>query len=209
MGVARTRVWIGLVASLAGLFGCTQATISPADEPVVPAERERAVDPRSDGEESWNWQEPEPQPLGVREPRLAGTIGPVGELDRQEPMVRSYQDWSSDLSVVEVHAQGDGGFAMFAAYVYPGLDAIDLPLGQRVVLGEGVFDHFWVETVGCAGPVDGDWDWDEQPETAVMSVTDFDEDGARELGFEATFGAAQAGSGGVGTVVARFELPSD
>lgn len=206
MGEANVRVWIGLLASGTGLFGCMQGAISPGDEPVAPEER---VDPRSDADESDSSQGAEPRPLGAREPRLAGTIGPVSALDRQEPLVRSYQDWSNHRSVVEVHAEGDGGFAMFAAYVYPELDAIDWPIGQRIAIDQEMRERFSITTVGCAGPVDGDWDWDEAPATAVMSVTDFDADGVREIGFEATFSAAQTSSGEAQTVVARFELPSD
>lgn len=199
---AGTRAWLGMAMALWGM-GCMQATI----EPEVTRTYGGGTDPFVQGPGGTSSPDPAMEDIAVREGRLAGQIGDVAVPEDQDPMLRAYQDWGN--SVVEVHTQGAVGAAMFAAYVFPSLDSIDLPVGTRVLVAEDMSTEYSVLTVGCAGPVAGNWEYDEQPQRLVMAVTDFDQDGARELGFEATFGAEQTESGNEETVLARFELSAE
>ena len=192
------RAWWGVAVGVLAA-GCAQGTLSPND---VPAGRTREASPAV-VQPDWT----APAEVVVREGSLSGRIGEVSALDAYAPTMRAW-DGNDDSTTVELHGEGDGGAAMFALYASPSLGSADVSPGHRYFQSPGGvgFSNIIAEVVGCSGTRDGDWSYDEQPESLTIEVTDDDGDGDLEFAFEATFAAERTTTGVDEVVSARFEL---
>ncbi|NOY90318.1 MAG: hypothetical protein GXP55_03840 [Deltaproteobacteria bacterium] len=115
--------------------------------------------------------------IDVKDAVLVGDMGRVSNIDGPASYTEAYGDgyWAS----VNVHSEGDRGFAMGIVNFEGGLGHPDLVPGATLRYsnsshGSGRYDPaaLQVSVTGCSGPSDGDWQFDEPADDVEVKVTE-------------------------------------
>jgi hypothetical protein len=154
-------------------------------------------------EEDWDDTEYEdtyanPSALDIRSASLAGDMGSIRGFADEQPSYLGY-DYGSYASV-EVHAQAPDGAVMAILQIEGGLDNPELAPGAHLQFRnyEYTDSGLYIYVIGCSGPVEGNWVFDESAGDLVVDVSVTPE-GTTVLDFVATFSDGQ-------TVVGSTEL---
>lgn len=182
---------LGVVASLAGC----NLSMTPPDDSAMPTE-----------DVTWTTD----TPLPLTDGQLSGRVGEIANLEAQEPLLRGYEV-VGQMASVELHVLSASGAAMAGIVIAPGVDAAALVPGARFhddvdSWAAGTPEDPAFDVIGCAGPSEGDWAYDEGADDVDVAVSDDDADGRLELTFTATFAADRTTTGRAETVVGRFEV---
>lgn len=139
-----------------------------------------------------------PNALDIRSASLAGDMGSVRGFADDEASFLGY-DYGSYASV-EVHAQAPDGAAMAILQIEGGLDNPELVDGAHLEFRnyEYTDSGLYVYVIGCSGPVEGNWVFDQSADDLVVDVS-VSPEGNTVLDFGATFSDGQ-------TVVGSTEL---
>jgi len=115
--------------------------------------------------------------IDVKDAVLVGDMGRVSNIGGPASYTEAYGDsyWAN----VNVHSEGDRGFAMGIVDFQGGLGHADLVPGATLryssrSYGTGRYDAaaLRVSVTGCAGPSDGDWQFDEPADEVEVKVTE-------------------------------------
>jgi hypothetical protein len=128
-------------------------------------------------------------PVDLRGGSLLGDMGRVRDFDDEDPMLRG---WNADgYANLEVHAEKpDGtGVAMVIIGVTGGLEHPELRSGAHFEFNQYEYPEsgLHVNLIGCSGPVEGDWAFDQGADTVTLDVSEGDTASSRVLDFTATF----------------------
>lgn len=129
-------------------------------------------------------------PLDIRSASLAGDMGEIRGFADDTPTTVGY-DYGSYLSV-EVHAQAPSGAAMGILQVEGGLDNAELVDGAHLRFANYEYSSsgLYMYLIGCSGPQEGNWMFDESAGDLVVDVSVTPE-GTTVLDFAATFDSGQ------------------
>lgn len=127
--------------------------------------------------------------VDLRGGSLLGDMGRVRDFEDEDPMLRG---WNADgYASLEVHAaKSDGtGAAMAIVGITGGLDHADLQDGAHFEFNQYEYPDsgLHVNLIGCSGPVEGDWAFDQGADTVTLDVSEGDGGDTRVLDFTATF----------------------
>lgn len=209
---------VGLVAAAVSVFpGCLEYALIKAleedsDEETYYDEPYYEDDTYSD-DTYWDdtntepdpWVEPDvedpyanPNALDIRGASLAGDMGSVRGFSDDDASHLGY-DYGS-YSSIEVHAQAPDGAAMAILQIEGGLDNPELVPGAHFEFRnyEYTASGLYVYMIGCSGPVEGNWVFDQSADDLVVDVS-VSPEGTTVLDFGATFSDGQ-------TVVGSTEL---
>lgn len=136
--------------------------------------------------------------LDVRAASLAGGMGDVRDFAEDDAVATGY-DYGSYASV-EVHAAAPSGAAMAILEVEGGLQNEELVDGAHFEFQNYEYSDtgLYMYVIGCSGPTEGSWYFDEQAQDLVVDVT-MTPEGNMVVDFASTFSDGQ-------TVVGSTEL---
>lgn len=142
--------------------------------------------------------------LDIRGASLAGNMGDVHDFWDDTPTTNGY-DYGS-YSSLEIHAAATDGAAMAILDAQGGFQHADLAPGAHLEFSNysSTPDGLYMYVIGCAGPSEGNWSYDEQAEELVVDVSATPE-GGTVLDFTATFydGQTVVGTAELGAVQAQ------
>ncbi len=213
---------VGLVAAAVSVFpGCLEYALIEALKEDAPDEAYPEA-PYYDDETSYDasYQEPyvdeevpteyddtytDPNELELRNASLAGDMGQVRGFADETPTLLGYD--YGNYAMIEVTAHGSDGAAMAILQVQGGgLDSPEFTDGAHLQYHgyEYAETGVYMYLVGCSGPSDGNWLFDEGAEDLVVDVSVTPE-GTTVLDFGATFtdGQTVVGSTEVGPLQAQ------
>jgi len=127
--------------------------------------------------------------VDLRGGSLLGDMGDVQDFSDEEPMLRG---WNADgYANLEVHAEkADGtGAAMVIVGITGGLEHQDLQDGAHLEFTQYEYPEsgLHVNMIGCSGPVEGDWQFDQGADTVTLDVSPGNTTDSRVFDFTATF----------------------
>ena len=144
--------------------------------------------------------------VDIRSSSLAGDMGEVRNFWDDDPMHLGY-DYGSYASI-EIHAQTPGGSAAMAILqVEGGLQHQDLVPGAHLEFTgysyQGTANGLYMSVIGCSGPSEGNWYFDQSADDLVVDVSATPE-GTTVLDFQAEFsGQTVVGSAELGPLQAQ------
>lgn len=128
--------------------------------------------------------------LDVRAATIAGDIGGVTGIHDDAPLVRG---WAYDgYASVDVHTTLPDGSAsaMTILGVTGGLNGAEIRPGAHFELDRDTpFETgaVYMTLIGCSGPADGNWDFDQSSDTLVVDVREGSQPGTVVIDTVATF----------------------
>ena len=139
-----------------------------------------------------------PNALDIRSASLAGDMGEIRGFADDDALHNGY-DYGSYASV-DIHAEAPNGAAMAILEIEGGLDNPELVAGAHFEFQsyEYTASGLYMYVIGCSGPAEGSWYFDEQGQDLVVDVSQTPE-GTTVLDFGVTFSDGQ-------TVVGSTEL---
>jgi hypothetical protein len=190
MTTAFFRLGIPLVSALS-LSGCLEVALVQAldrdDEESIPEsggfESEPVADEGFEDSEFFDDVDYEQtDALDVRSARLSGDMGEVRGFDDADPMMNGYA-YDGYVSI-ELHAEASDGAAMAILTVE---GAMALEPGDHVDSSTNDTGELYVDMLGCSGPADYDWEFDQYATSVTVDVTEGVEPGTRTLVFSGTY----------------------
>lgn len=120
------------------------------------------------------------------QPLLMGSLGNVIDFEGV-PEVTGYSD--ADYMFVDVRTRGVGWAAMTGLNIFGTLGEGQFAVGKRVTVDR---DDMWsndpgMTMIGCSGQLDGDWDYDCQPDDIVLEIAEGRTEGEFLLNLRASF----------------------
>lgn len=188
-----------LVAAIGLVAGCMiERPLPPPDDGEYSSLGEmpqRGDDDALAGDEAEEppFETPAPPPftgnLTLQSPELSGSVGDVGGLRSEN--VTSLDGWSeAHWASITTLGDGDNGSAMAILELEGGIAHPDLAPGARLVfrLGEPAPGDLFIYTVGCSGPAQDRWEFDEPAEETIVEVGEDPEDpNVLAISYEARF----------------------
>lgn len=152
----------------------------------------------------------EASPVTLTGGSLNGDMGAVEDFADEEPTLRGWN--AGGYANLEIHAaKADGsGAAMAIVGITGGLEHPDLQAGAHLEFSQYEYpegDALHVNLIGCSGPVEGDWQFDQGADTVTLDVSPGMTTDSRVFDFTATFiGYDEYGSTTEQTVVGSVEV---
>ncbi|MBI2895892.1 MAG: hypothetical protein HYY06_20210 [Deltaproteobacteria bacterium] len=155
------------------------------------------------------------QAIDITDSALAGDMGSVRGFDDEDPMHNgwAYEGWAT----VEIHALGQNGSdaAMTIFEIDGGIDHPSLRPGAHFEFSWDAYNYdnqldrpLRMDVVGCSGPSEGDWVFDEMANEVEVDVSEGSTPGTVVIDFTATFSAYGPDDPDRQTVVGSFETTS-
>lgn len=190
-----TKIALRLSLLSAAVFvfpGCLELALIQALDNKDSEEVDYAYDDSYDEtyDDTWN-DYTAPSTLDVRDASLSGDMGDVRDFADDAPTRNGY-DYGT-YATVEIHARTtDGAAAMAILEVQGGINHADLVPGAHYTFAnyESTAGGLYMYVIGCSGPSEGAWYFDEQAQDMVVDVSETPE-GTTVLDFTAEFSGGQ------------------